>query len=284
MMEAGEFTIDDLFELVFPHDREVDGEICMVFQTFLDDSGHKAAKLMVSAGFCGKRETWRAFEADWRKALDLHQLPYFKSSECNHVSGQFRKLRKGKYAQEDEKGEARRIRKDFLDVVARHDGLVGVGIVVEMEPYERLAGLPGAKEVLPQDPYKAALSSVMFETVKRVRRRDRNCMINFTHDDGDSENLSVCYQAFRKMNQGTAKHLGGFGFFNDKLIVGLQAADLIANHTAYIGSKNRDTIAGLLEMRENIAFLARWDEAYIAAVLKHGLRKHGEPIPFGLEE
>jgi hypothetical protein len=254
----------------------------MVFQTFLDDSGHEANRLMVSAGFCANREVWRAFEVDWKVALARHQLAYFKSSECNHVSGEFRKLRKGKYAQDDEKAEARMIRKDFLDVVARHDGIVGVAVALEMEPYERLAALPGAKDVLPQDPYKAALSSVMFETVKRVRSRDRNCMVNFTHDDGDEENLSACYRGFREMNSKTAKHLAGFGFFSDKLIVGLQAADLIANHTGYIVSKSPDVREGLLEMQENIAFLALWDEPYIQAVLKHGLRKNGEPIPLGL--
>jgi hypothetical protein len=158
MMRAGEFTIDDLFDLVFPSDGEVPGEICMVFQTFLDDSGHKANRLMVSAGFCAKRDVWRDFEADWKKILAHHQIPYFKSSECNHVSGQFRKLRKGNYAQEDEKAEARGIRQDFLDVVARHDGIVGVGVAIEMEPYERMARLPEAKEVLPQNPYRAAHS------------------------------------------------------------------------------------------------------------------------------
>jgi hypothetical protein len=239
---------------------------------------------MVSAGFCANREAWRDFETDWKGYLGRHHLLYFKSSECNHVDGQFRQFRKGEHAQPDEREQARAIRDDFLAVVARHRGIVGVGVAVEMEPYARLAQLPEAKEILPQDPYIAALCSVMFETVKRVRSRDRNCMVNFTHDDGDEEYLSACYQGFRKMNTRTSKHLGGFGFSDDKLLVGLQAADLIANHTAYIGSKNPDARAALVEMRENIAFLARWDEPYIAAVLKHGLRKRGEPIPLGLDE
>jgi hypothetical protein len=281
-VEPFEFTLDDWFDL--GHSDEDNRYFCMVFQTFLDDSGHRAEKLMVSAGFCAKREVWRKFEADWKKCLGRHGLGYFKSSECNHVSGQFAKLRKGKYAQEDEKAEAREIRAEFLKIVAKHRGIVGVGVVVEMEPYQQLASLPGAKNVLPQNPYKAALSSVMFETVKRVRSRDRNCMVHFTHDDGERENLGECYQAFRRMNHKTAKHLGGFGFGDDKLIVGLQMADLLANHTAYIGSKSMDQRVALLEMRENIAFLARWDEEYISAVLKHGLSKHGKPIPFEIEE
>jgi len=277
--EPCEFTLDDWFDLFFPLYLEVNGYMCMVFQTFLDDSGDKAKKLMVSAGFCANREVWADFRKDWSATLLRHGLDYFKSSECNHVDGQFRQFRKGEHSQPNEREQAKAIREDFLAVVARHRGIVGVGVAVEMEPYARLAQLPEANEILPQDPYKAALCSVMFETVKRVRSRDRNCMVGFTHDDGDEENLSACYQGFRKMNPKTAERVIGFGFLNDKLIAELQAADLIANHTAYIGSKNPDVRAGLVEMRENIAFLARWDESYIGEVLKYGLRERGDPIP-----
>jgi hypothetical protein len=41
MTQAGEFTIDDLFELVFPEYLGVSGEICMIFQTFLDAADTK---------------------------------------------------------------------------------------------------------------------------------------------------------------------------------------------------------------------------------------------------
>lgn len=278
-----DFSLDDWFDLCQGETLAQEGYFCMVFNTFLDDSGHKSERLIVSAGFCAQRVAWLAFEQDWKRVLNSHGLEYFKSSECNHVSGQFRKLRKGKYAQIEERHAARSIRADFLNVVARHRGIVGVGVVVEMEPYQKLAMLSEARDVLPRDPYKAALSSVMFETVKRVRSRDRNCMVHFTHDHGDDENLSACYREFLKMNPKTAKHLGGMGFGDDKRIVNLQLADLIANHTAYIGCQHPDARAGMVEMRENIAFLARWDEPYILAVLAQGLRKRGEPIPLELD-
>src|SRR6185312_6396535 len=101
------YSISDLFDLIFPPDRGINGCMCMVFNAFLDDSGHKPKKLMVSAGFCGNKHNWENFRRDWRKALVLHGLDYFKSSECNHVDGQFRKLRKGEYATPEEKQEAR---------------------------------------------------------------------------------------------------------------------------------------------------------------------------------
>lgn len=279
-----EFTLNDLFDLYFPPYLECNGYMCMVFQTFLDASGHKDAKLMVSAGFCGNKDVWGDFRNDWKAVLRRHRLEYFESSECHHVNGQFRRLRKGKYAQPEEKEEARGIRDEFLAVVGRHPGIVGLGVAVEMEPYERMAQLPGAKDVLPLDPYKAALCSVMFETVKRVRSRDRNCMVAFVHDDGDCfDGLRSCYREFRRLNPKTARFMGGFAPADDKKIVEVQLADLIANHTAFVGSQHPDARLGILEMRKNIAFLARWDELYIGAVLKYGLRKRGEPIPLGLE-
>jgi hypothetical protein len=278
-----EFSLDDWFDLFFPPDRKVNGYICVVFQTFLDDSKHSGGKLMVSAGFCANVDAWSMFRKDWVATRLRHGIDYFKSSECNHVDGQFRKFRKGKYAQVGDKEMVRTIRADFLAVVARHRGIVGVGVSVEMASYERLALLPEAQGVLPLDPYKAALSSVMFETVKRVRSRDRNCMLAFIHDNGDEESLSASYREFREKNPKTAKYLGGMGFADDKRTPELQAADLIANHTAYIGSKAPDLRAGLVEMRENIAYLARWDEPYILEVLKTGIRKRGGSIPLGLE-
>ncbi len=285
--EVCEYTLDDWFELYFPLEVPrfpgTNAYICMVFETYLDDSGHKPAKLMVSAGFCANREVWRDFRQDWKRLLANHSLRYFKSSECNHVSGEFRKLRKGKYAQDDEREEARKIRADFLGLVARHRGIVGVGVAVEMEAYSRLASLVGGRDILPQDPYKAALSSVIFETVRRVRSRDPRCMVVFLHDGNDRfDEFRGCYSAFRKLNPKTAKHCGGFAPQDDKQLAELQAADLIANHVAYIGSNSPDERLGLLEMRENIAFLARWDEPYIAAILKHGLAKRGKPIPLEL--
>jgi hypothetical protein len=227
-----QFSLDNWFDLFFPPDRKGNGYICVVFQTFLDDSKHSAEKLMVSAGFCASREAWSMFRKDWVATGKKHGIDYFKSSDCNHVDGQFRKFRKGKYAQADDKEMVRVIREDFLAVVARHPGIIGVGVAVEMSSYERLASFPEAQGVLPLDPYKAALSSVIFETVKRVRSRDRNCMVTFIHDSGDEENLSASYREFCEKNPKTAKHVGGMAFANDKLTAELQAADLIANHAA----------------------------------------------------
>jgi hypothetical protein len=277
-----EFTLSDLFDLFFPPDRGIKGYVCMVFQSFLDDSGHKTAGLMVSAGFCAQRKTWADFRTGWKGLLLKHKLDYFKSSECNHIDGQFRQFCTGKYAQKNDKEKAKSIRKEFLDLAAGYKGIAGFGVVVEMEPYARLAHLPNALDILPEDPYREALSSLMFEIVNRVRSRDRNCMVAFVHDDDQDcfRELHDCYCSFRKVNPKAAKHMGGFAGMDDKTTPELQFADLLANHTAYVGSKSPSARQGFLEMKENIAYLGLWDEAFLTRLLKSTLRKRRQPLPF----
>jgi hypothetical protein len=283
------FNLDDLYELLFPVDLKVNGYMCMIYHTFLDDSKDRGAKrIMVSAGFCGTRERWAAFRADWRQKLKEHRLCYFKSSECHSVSGQFEKLRKsGKpYATTEERKKAREIRADFLEVIRAHPFIRGIGIAVQLEDYRRYAALPRARERLPEEPYKAALSSVMFETVRYIREAckwDTN-MVAFVHDESDDfPELWKCYVGFKEMNKKTAGFLSGFQSMDDKKTPELQAADLLANHTTYLAGKKLDLRDAAVEMRENISMLGVWDEGFLVKLLGSTLHKRGEPLPLEIE-
>ncbi len=242
---------------------------------------------MVSAGFYAGRDDWESFRIDWKKVLKANKLDYFKSSECHCVNGQFLHLRKsGKtYAIQEEKDEARAVRAELQSVLSQHPAIRGIGVAVQLEDYRRLAALPDANNILPSDPYKAALSSVMIETVKHMRKLPGHNVVAFIHDQGDEfDELRGCYQAFRKMNKTTAKFMGGFEPMDDKATPALQAADLIANHTTFLMRKKLDSKDAVVEMRENLSRLGYWDERYIAAVIKNGLVKRGKPIPLDIEE
>jgi len=260
----------------------------MIYHSFLDDSKDKGMKrIMVSAGFCGTQERWAAFRADWRKKLKEHRLCYFKSSECWHVNGQFAKLRKsGKsYPTTEERALARKIRSEFLDVIRAHPFIRGIGVAVQLEHYRRYAAMPRVREVLPENPYKAALSSVMFETVGFIRmacKWDTN-MVAFVHDESDDfPELWRCYSGFKDLNKKTAKFIGGFQSMDDKKTPELQAADLIANHATYLANKRLDLRDAVVEMRENISLLGIWDEEYIKSGLTRNLIKNGIPLPVEL--
>ena len=258
----------------------------MLYHSFLDDSHDRGAKrIMVSAGFCGTRERWAAFRADWRLKLKEHHLCYFKSSECHSVSGQFAKLRKsGKsFATTEERARAREIRSDFLSIIRAHPFIRGIGIAVQLDDYRRYVALPDVKDVFPSDPYKAALSSVMFEMVKFIRELFKYNVVAFVHDESDDfPDLWNCYRAFKEMNPKAAAFIGGFESLDDKKTPELQAADLIANHATYLATKKLDLRATKVDMKENLAMLGIWDETYIKAVLRMGLLKNGRPLPLEL--
>jgi hypothetical protein len=259
----------------------------MVYHCFLDDSKDKGAhRVMVSAGFYAGRDKWESFRIDWKKVLNKHNLSYFKSSECHSVSGEFAQFRKGPepYAKQDERDRAREIRAELKSILTQHPAIRGIGVAVQLEDYRRIAALPEALNVLPPDPYRAALSSVMFETVQHMRKVTRHSIVDFVHDQEDDFNdLRVCYRAFREMNPKTAKFMGGFAPMNDKTTPALQAADLIANHMTFLMGKKLDSKDAVIEMPENLSRLGYWDEQYIAAVLKKGLIKRGKPIPLDIE-
>jgi hypothetical protein len=287
-VSKAQFDLDDLYQLIFPADRKVNGYMCMVYHSFLDDSHDRGAKrIMVSAGFCGTRDRWAAFRADWRQKLKEHRLCYFKSSECHSVSGPFAKLRNGDkaHATTEERAQARGIRAQFLDVIRAHPLIRGIGIAVQLEHYRRYAAMPRVKEVLPENPYKAALSSVMFETVGHIRsacKYDTN-MVAFVHDEGDDfPELWKCYSAFKEINKKTGRYLAGFQSMDDKKTPELQAADLIANHATYLAEKRLDLRDAVVEMRENISMLGVWDEEYIRSGLRRNLFKNGIPLPIEL--
>jgi hypothetical protein len=53
-MSKSQFSIEDLFDLVFPPDSKTTGFLCMIYQCFLDDSKDQhQKKLIISAGFMG---------------------------------------------------------------------------------------------------------------------------------------------------------------------------------------------------------------------------------------
>jgi hypothetical protein len=255
----------------------------MIYHAFLDDSHDRGAKrIWVSAGFCGTRDRWAAFRTDWRQKLKEHRLCYFKSSECYSVSGQFAKLRRsGKsYATTEERSNARKIRLDFLKVIRAHPFIRAIGVAVQLEDYRRYAALPRVKEVLPENPYKAALSSVMFETVGYIRMVSKYNTVTFVHDEGDDfPELWKCYSSFMEMNKKTSKFIDGFQSLDDKKTPELQAADLISNHATYLAGRRLDLRAAAVEMRENISLLGIWDEEYIKSGLRRNLIRNGIPLP-----
>lgn len=285
-----DYTIEDLFDLVFPADMEVNGYLSMIYNCFLDDSKDKnQTKLMVSAGFFGTKDDWGDLRARWSGVLKRHGLDYFKSSEYYSLTGQFKEFRTNKYPPPTGREAAERIRSELQAKLEQCPNIHGIGVMVLLEDYYRVLARPEAQGILPSEPYHTALDSVIYETVKMIKLQPGRNLVAFVHDDGpDFDSLRVSYQKFKEKNPITAKKLGGFVPMDDKVHPPLQAADMVSNYSMHLGleaiAKGGTALkAACKEMKANMGKLAYWDENYILGYLKSHLVKRGEPIPIDFE-
>jgi hypothetical protein len=254
----------DVVGEAFPADMKVKGYLCMVYDCFLDDSKDKdQTRLMVSAGFFGTKEDWGSLRVAWKKVLKKHDIDYFKSREQYWLEGQFAKFKTDAYPTPKGRDAANQVRSELQAVLERHPSILGIAITVPLEAYNRVLSRPEAKEALPANPYCAALNSVMFETVKRIKNIRGHNMVAFVHDDGpDFNSLRSSYGEFKKLNPNTAKFMGGFIPCDDKDYPEIQAADMISNYTMQLGLDcltRGDLKAKVKEMIPNIRLLGFWN-------------------------
>lgn len=282
------FTIEDLADLIFPPEWNVTGYLCMIYHCYLDDSKDaNQNKIVVSAGFFGTKEDWGRLRASWVKQCQASGIDYFKSSEYNHLSGQFRRFRTANYPPPTGREAAKQIRDALLAVVKRVPGLRGIGMAIPIHIYNSVRSRPEATDVLMGFPYSHAMGSIMLKTVQAIKQIPGRNMVAFVHDEGsDFPELFDSYKSFRIANPRTAKFMAGFQPLDDKVHPPLQMADMIANLTLELGSEwidNGHKRETLDRMAENIESIHIWDTHYTLSVLKRELMRYGKPIPDDLK-
>jgi Protein of unknown function (DUF3800) len=288
--QCGEFTIEDLFDLVFPEDSDAMGHLCMVYFSYLDDSkDQNQKKMLVSAGFFATKEEWGKLRVAWNKRLRDDGLEYFKTSEYKMLTGQFARFKTDLYPPPTGREKARQIRSDLQEIMRRIPGIQGIGVALLVDAYAKVASRPEAVEIglFQGNAYQSALESIMFETVKHVRKKPGQNVVAFVHDDGpDYDELRGYYNAFKNANPNTAKFMNGFQPLDDTKHPPLQAADMVANFTLekslefYEKNQRFDTLE---QMQANIQRLCSYDEHYMLSVLKGHLKQAGRPIPSDLQ-
>ena len=287
--QPAEFTIEDLFDLLFPDDWNVTGYLSMIYQCFLDDSKDgNQSQMVISAGFYGTKDDWGKLRAAWARRLKEDGLEYFKTSEYKMLEGQFAKFRTAAYPKPTGRDKAKGIRDDLQAIFRCIPGIQGVGIAIAMDDYEKVCLRPEADGVITGDPYRRALEGVLVETVRRIRQKPGRNMVAFVHDDGsDFDKLRGYYMDFKKANPKSAKLMGGFAPLDDKLHPPLQMADMVANFTLSKGLEwleNGRIPAKLEEMKQSIDFLNAWDEHYMLIVLRDNLIRLGRSVPGDLQQ
>ena len=286
--QCSDYTIEDFYDLVFPPELEVDGYLGMIFTSFLDDSKDaNQSKMFVSAGFLGDKDDWGSLRAQWDRVLRESEIEYFKSSEYNHLDGEFARFRTAAYPPPSGRNAAKEIKDRLQQLVKNHPSIRGVGVFVIVEDFNKVCARPETTGVFPPNPYHRALESVMFHTVKIISKIPGRNQVAFVHDEeSDFAVLYQLYLEFKRLNPRTAKRMASFTPLSDKRHPPLQVADMIANNTLEVGmdylAKGKPDEAKIA-MKENISLLGYWDEHYMLSILKGNLLRLGRPIPLDLD-
>lgn len=261
----------------------------MVYHSFLDDSKDQhQSKMFVAAGFCATKDDWGKLRASWVKRLNVDGLDYFKTSEYKMLTGQFAKFKTDFYPPPKGREKARQIRGDLQSILQSIPAIVGIGVCLPMDAYNKVASRPEAGDVFVGNPYRRALESLLFETVKFVRAQPGKNAAVFVHDDApDFDELRNYYMEFKEANPRTAKFMHGFTPLSDKEHPPLQAADMAANLSLEKGLEfvaTGERIKKLEQLDGSIRRLCVWDEGYLLTTLKKRLETRGCPIPLDLQD
>ena len=104
-------------------------------------------------------KTGRASEKAWDAVLKETGIQYFKSSEYNHLTGQFAKYLLSAYPEPTGRGAAKEIKCALQKVVADHPRIRGVGIFVLVDDFEKVRSRPEVNGLLGSNPYHRALEA-----------------------------------------------------------------------------------------------------------------------------
>lgn len=283
-----EYAMADLNELLFPPDIGVTGQLCMVYNCFLDDSKDKTQQQMIiSAGFFAPVQAWQPLRLAWRKCLRDHGLEYFKTSEWRMLTDQFQKYKGAAYPIPTGREAANKVREELHLILENARGINGIGFGVPVADYNEVRDIPESKIIFNGELYHWALVQVMAETVRAVRTFAGRHMVAFVHDDGnDFAEMHEVYKGFMKTNPHWAKYSGGFQPLDDKQHPELQAADMAANYALQLGLKwlsNGRLTQEREQFQKSIKCLFVCDKTYLLRLLRDQYKHKKLPIPPSLE-
>ncbi len=204
----------------------------LLFQVCIDDSwdGLKE-KAVVAGGFIGFSKQWTDLKTKWMRRLKQGGLKYFRSTEYYSLTGEFARYRDPiKYPKPKGSDAARSLREDLFRAV-ENSQIMGVGVVIPLDVYRDVrASEPGAAERFSEDPFEAALQSLLEECVKFSRAKLESTKLAFVCDDSnESARIERSYSIFRQNNPDFAQITGSLVHRDDKKFVPLQCADMSAH-------------------------------------------------------
>ncbi|MCA1704655.1 MAG: DUF3800 domain-containing protein, partial [Actinobacteria bacterium] len=217
------YTVRHLLVGMPRHLRE--GRNLLVLKAFFDDSGsHDDADYFVVAGYVAPVEEWVQFEGEWQEALaEPRAITYFKSWEAHRRSKEFNGF---SYAEAEEK--VRRL----ADIIVAHVSYE-VSVAIPRREYERfVSSLAGTREIQKfSNPYMFCyeyIAIMLSSTLPYLMYFQKGEKLDIVMDQQNGV-VGMTMELHQKFRASPVFDVfGSISFSDDKDVLPLQAADLLA--------------------------------------------------------
>ena len=204
-------------------ERHRDGCVLVMLTAYMDDSGSEGTgPVFVLAGYAAPIKVWKAFSSEWEQTLAKPPaLPYFKMREARRLHDCFEGW--------SEKERDQRIA-ELSGVISKQPIISGLVLVMSWADFRQAKA--EHPEVTDCRPYDMLFHGLMATTTRLlVEERSREPIeYVFDEQEGAGERAILTYKQIRSVLPPAQANLvvGSPRMENDKIVLPLQAADLLA--------------------------------------------------------
>ncbi|WP_082474630.1 DUF3800 domain-containing protein [Sphingomonas sp. Leaf343] len=205
----------------FPRKRR-ERQLIAMLQMFVDDSGINQPPIYCLAGWIATASQWALFSDDWQAVLDEEpKLDYFHAVEWKRLGDAFRGWQRSDADAKLEK---------LIATISKHKLIMSSSIMLHEHYIEVFGDTKDVRRRFP--PYQMLLNHLVIQTADWLRSKGRTDKLDIIFDSQMSHD-KIVLGFWDDLVANTFDDIGATLsnspiFRNDKDVVGLQAADLLA--------------------------------------------------------
>ena len=247
------------------------GRVC-VLTFYMDDSADKKReRIFVVAGFLGRAAVMFEAERHWKERVNADGLDYFRTTDCNTLTGEF-----GKLVTIHGWQRAREIADALLSdlwLIVRSADLGGFCFLGPMPDYNAVQAEPYSEFVLERDPYILAHQHLIYHVAAEVCDHVKPPEpVAFVFDEHSKAAALVgLWDQLKKNSPKAAPCMGTLAPLDDRQSPAIQMGDLLANTTKRAFEDRmhtpKDRERALEDLKRicggNLTWVAFWNEDYL---------------------
>lgn len=210
-------------------------------------------------------------ETDWQARLQRDGIAYYRTSDCENLSGPFDPQVRG-WSLNAASDIAKAVKSDLVDILRRKEGIGAVGVSIEHATFDHAITNPRTRAFWGDDRLIAAYKALICAVIKLIDEDwpgSSDLPIAFIFDEHSNwEKAEEAYRQLKRLEP-CAPRMGHVGHDDDKMFPPLQMADLIASETRrftiqHLANRSERTPAFIrLNETHTVWFLAIADKKYL---------------------